>query len=208
MAMSQIVGKTSLASRKDSMRKALLRLAKNRFHELQSVHRSQEEESKLAAPISPTPNLIIEKLLPHLKLDSSQLLIDLGCGDGRWLLASSQLTQCRSFGIDIDENRLRLANEMISDHSLGDKIQVQRRDVFDFVKNDSELFPLANVFVLYLFRDAMMELGKLLRERLHRQKRHVCLVSIGFELPDWNSHHEERINGVKVYLYKTSLDAK
>ena len=206
--MSQTIGSTSLASRKDSMRKALLKLAKNRFHELQSVHQSQEEESKLAAPISPTPNLIIEKLLPHLKLDSSQLMVDLGCGDGRWLFAASQITQCRSFGIDIDDNRLRLANEMISDHNLVDKIEVQRRDVFDFVKNDSEFFPLANVFVLYLFRDAMIELGKLLRERLRRQERRVCLVSIGFELPGWNSYHEERINGVKVYLYKTSLNAK
>jgi SAM-dependent methyltransferase len=191
------------------MRKALLKLAKDRFLEMQSTHQTQSESDlQLLAPISPTPHLIIETLLPHLRLDSSKLLVDLGCGDGRWLLAASKLTQCRSFGIDLDENRLKIANQSISEQNLEDRIEVQRRDVFDFVKSDSNVFCMADVFVVYLFRDAMDELGKLLKERLCQQKKSVCVLSVGFALTEWTPTHEQRINGVRVYLYNTHFHSK
>jgi SAM-dependent methyltransferase len=191
------------------MRKALLKLAKDRFLEMQSTHQTQNDsDSQLAATISPTPHLIIETFLPHLRLDSSKLLVDLGCGDGRWLLAASKLTQCRSFGIDLDEDRLKIANQIISEQNLDNRIDVQRRDVFDFVKSDSNIFFLADVFVVYLFRDAMVELGKLLQERLCHQKKSVRVLSVGFAMTDWTPTHEQRINGVRVYLYNTNFDAK
>lgn len=187
------------------MRKALLKLAKDKFLEMQSTHQTQESNSCLAAPISPTPDLIIKTFLPHLKLDSSKLMVDLGCGDGRWLLAASKLTQCRSFGIDLDEDRLRIANQSITEQHLNDRVEVQRRDVFDFVKNDSNEFLIADVFILYLFRDAMVEMGKLLQERLCQRKKSLCVLSIGFSLAGWMPCQEERINSVNVYLYNTSL---
>ena len=190
------------------MRKALLKLAKNRFREMQLTHQTQDSESSLAAPISPTQDLIINTFLPHLKLDSSKLMVDLGCGDGRWLLAASKLTHCRSFGIDVDEDRLKIANQSIAKQNLNDRIEVQRRDVFDFVKNDSNTFFIADVFIIYLFRDAMVELGHLLQERLCQRNKRVCILSIGFALASWKPIHEQRINSVKVYLYDTSLNAK
>lgn len=186
------------------MRRALLKFAKNRFSEMQSMHQTQDSESNLAAPISPTHDLIINTFLPHLKLDSSKLMVDLGCGDGRWLLAASKLTHCRSFGIDLDENRLKIANQSIKEHNLNDRIDVQRRDVFDFVKNDINIFFNVDVFVIYLFRDAMVKMGKLLQDRLCHRKKSVCILSIGFALTGWKASREEKINGVKVYLYNTS----
>mmetsp|Transcript_5148 Transcript_5148/g.10790 ORF Transcript_5148/g.10790 Transcript_5148/m.10790 type:complete len:240 (+) Transcript_5148:939-1658(+) len=204
---SQKTDISSLSNRKDSMRRALLKLAKDRFREMQSTHQIQLLDSNLAAPISPTPNLIIKTFLPHLKLDSSKLVVDLGCGDGRWLLATSKLTRCRSFGIDLDEDRLKIANQSILEQNLNDRIEVQQRDVFDFVQNDSKVFLMADVFVLYLFRDAMVEMGKLLQERLCQQKKSVCVLSIGFALTGWKPSHEQRINGLKVYLYNTRLNS-
>jgi len=183
------------------MRKALLKLAKDRFREMQSTHQTQESNSCLAAPISPTPDHIIKTFLPHLKLDSSKLMVDLGCGDGRWLLAASKLTKCRSFGIDLDEDRLKIANQSITEQNLNDRVEVQRRDVFDFVKNDSNEFLIADVMILYLFRDAMVEVGKLLQERLCQRKKSLCVLSIGFALTGWMPSHEQRINSVNVYLY-------
>jgi SAM-dependent methyltransferase len=186
------------------MRRALLKLSKDRFLEMQSSHQ-KEFDAHLAAPISPTPHVIIHRLLPHLRLDSSSFLVDLGCGDGRWLIAASKLTQCRSFGIDLDDDRLKLANQSISEHDLDDKIVVQRGDIFDFVKNDRNVFCIADVFILYLFRDAMVDLGKLLKERLWEQKKKVCVLSVGFALAtDWIPSHELSISGVRVYLYNTT----
>ena len=192
----------TLSIRKDSMRRALLKLAKDRFHEMQSTH----QEELLAAPISPTPNAVIETFLPYLRLNSSKLLVDLGCGDGRWLVAASKLTQCQSFGIDIDEDRLKLAKQAIAANNLSSRIDVQRRDIFDFVRNDRDAFCSADVFILYLFRDAMAELSKLLQERLLKQEKEVCVLSVGFALTDWIPTQERVINGVRVYLYSTNLN--
>eukprot|EP00984_Skeletonema_dohrnii_P009939 scaffold3828_cov110-Skeletonema_dohrnii-CCMP3373.AAC.10 len=184
------------------MRKALLKLAKDRFREIQSSHKSQVLDSNLAAPISPTPNLIINTFLPYLKLDSSKLMVDLGCGDGRWLLAASKMTQCRSFGIDLDEDRLKVANQSIAEQSLDDIVEVERRDVFDFVKNDAKVFLMADVFVLYLFRDAMVEMGKLLQERIcadrletkprAKSKRLEVIISDIWNDCDYSSKRKQR----------------
>ena len=162
--------KSSLSKRKDSMRRALLKLAKDRFHEMQSTHQ-KDSESQLAAPISPTPHAIIENFLSHLRLSSSKLLVDLGCGDGRWLVAATTQSQCRSFGIDVDDERLKLATQSIAANSLSSRIHVQRRDIFDFVRNDTDTFCRADVFILYLFRDAMAEVGKLLQDRLRQRQK-------------------------------------
>ncbi len=186
------------------MRRALLKLAKDRFHEMQSTHQ-KDSESQLAAPISPTPHAIIENFLSHLRLNSSKLLVDLGCGDGRWLVAATKLSQCRSFGIDVDDDRLKLATQCIAANNLSARIQVQRRDIFDFVRNDTDTFCRADVFILYLFRDAMTEVGKLLQDRLRRQQKQVYVLTVGFALKDWIPTHEQVLNGVRVYLYSRNM---
>jgi SAM-dependent methyltransferase len=197
--------KSSVSKRKDSMKRALLKLAKDRFHEMQSTHQ-QDFETQLAAPISPTPHAIIESFLPRLRLNSSKLLVDLGCGDGRWLVAATQLSQCRSFGIDVDDERLKLATQSIAANNLSSRIHVQRRDIFDFVRNDTDTFCRADVFILYLFRDAMAEVGKLLQDRLRQQQKQVYVLTVGFTLKDWVPTHEQVINGLRIYLYSRSMN--
>lgn len=210
------------------MKKALLLYAKSKFREMQSSHQQQHQEtpcdtsaasivsstaaSLLAAPISPTPNLIIETFLPHLNLDSKSLLIDLGCGDGRWLIAAAKITSCKCLGIDVDKERLGMAQNGIISNGLdkNNQVQVRNQDVFEFVRSDNDMFWKANVFVLYLFREAMVEIGSLLRQRLCNEfpnnnekstRAKTKLISVGFALHGWTPIHEEKKNGIRVYLY-------
>jgi len=206
------------------MKRALLLYAKQKFSEMKSCHEQQQQQQQstggeksspsfqLAAPISPTPNAIIETFLPHLHLDSNSLLIDLGCGDGRWLLAAHESTQCHCLGVDVDEERLQMARESIQKNQMEEWVQVRHQDVFEFVRECEEM-ERANVIVVYLFREAMIEIGRLLRQRLVStldwnddiiEQSKVQILSVGFALPFWTCCREERINGIRVYLYSTA----
>ena len=158
--------------------------------------------SQLAAPISPTPNLVIEAFLPRLNLDSDSFLVDLGCGDGRWLIAAHEHAKCRCLGIDVDEERLIKARESISKEKLHEVVKVRKKDVFEFVKEEDDIC-LADVIVMYLFREAMMEIGTLLRrhQRKDNSRKMVQTLSVGFALPGWTPVYEEKMGGIRVYLY-------
>ena len=196
------------------MKRALLLYAKQRFNEMKSSHNQQQSttdepessSSKLAAPISPTPNLIIEAFLPRLNLDSNSLLVDLGCGDGRWLIAANKYTQCKCLGIDVDEERLRIAREAIIENNLQGLVQVRKQDVFEFMKKSDD-FGKVDVIIMYLFREAMTEMGTILQQRLDVRDRASSNNQKASRLPGWTSMHEEKVNGVRVYLYSTKVKA-
>jgi len=198
---------------KESMKKALLLFAKQRFSEMKASHEQQSagpnSSSQLAAPISPTPNLIIEAFLPRLNLNADSFLVDLGCGDGRWLIAANEHTRCRCLGIDVDQDRLRVAQKSIDQSGLQELVKIREQDVFEFVKQSDDIVK-ADVIVIYLFREAMMEIGPMLHERLVLNYRNdedevppkrVHVLSVGFGLTGWTQAYEEKINGIRVYLY-------
>ena len=181
------------------MKKALLRYSKQKFFEMQSSH-----EQELAAPISPTPNDIINLFLPHLNLGPNSLLVDLGCGDGRWLITASKLTNCKCLGIEVDDQRIELANQSIEQEGLAHQIQVCKRDIFDFVKSDCDYFAEIDVFIVYLFRDAIFKIGTLLQQRSSDLKQGVKILCVGFALPQWKAIRTEKSSGLTIYLYEYS----
>jgi SAM-dependent methyltransferase len=185
------------------MKKAFLQYSRERFSAMQATHQqSQNQQMSLAAPISPTPNDAITLFLPHLNLGYESLLVDLGCGDGRWLVTASKLTKCKCLGIDVDEQRIRLATQSIEKEELVDQIQVRYQDLFEFLERDSLHFPIMDVLIIYLFRDAMKRIVPLLKLRANEMKSGMKILCVGFGLPDWKTIHMEKVNGIALYLYE------
>ena len=188
--------------RKQSMKHAILQYSKQRFSEM----KISNEQQNYVAPISPTPNTLIETVLPRLNLDASSLLVDLGCGDGRWLLAANKHSRCKCLGIDVDEERLKIANDSIRENNLQERVQVRQQDVFDFVRRSNDFYKV-NVLIMYLFRDAMLDMSSLLQQRLDLResvkKDKMQILCVGFKLPGWTCIiHEEKVNKIQVYLYE------
>lgn len=178
------------------MKKALLQYSKQQFSEMQQSSSS----SCLAAPISPTPNDIITLFLPHLNLGPNSFLVDLGCGDGRWLITATKLTKCKCLGIDVDDQRLELAIQSIEEEGLTNEIDVIKQDAFEFILNYD--LTQIDVLVVYLFREAMLKVGTLLQQRLSYLKQGVKILCVGFALPRWKAIRIEMHHGMKVYLYE------
>ena len=136
-----------LSSRKKCAKAALIALAKQRFAEQQSASSHQ-----LVAPISPSPPELIEKTLRELEargLLRDNRLVDLGCGDGRWLVAARR--HCRRLvGYDIDGKLLEKGRAALdgADHTLVEA---------DFFESEN-IFEDGDVVVAYLFREGCAKL--------------------------------------------------
>lgn len=46
------------------------------------------------------------RVLDHLPLTSEDVVLDLGCGDGRWLIAAALKARCTCRGFDLNESLL------------------------------------------------------------------------------------------------------
>ena len=127
------------------------------------------------SPISPSPNSIIDLSLSQIKITSRDIFYDLGCGDARWLCRATQLFCCRSIGLEIEENRLRLAKENVKKNALGNLIEIKNENILTSDISN------ATVVLCYLFHDAMEQIGQTLRARVKPGTR---IIAVQFQLPN------------------------
>lgn len=62
-----------------------------------------------APAIDSTPHAVVDAMLAELDLQADDILYDLGCGDGRFLIAAVEQYGCRAVGIEIDHSVAELA---------------------------------------------------------------------------------------------------
>jgi SAM-dependent methyltransferase len=90
------------------------------------------------------------------------ILVDVGCGKGRvinWCLANDVAK--RIIGIELDPDIARATARRLS--RFGERVQIMRGNVLDFVPPEGDVFYLFNPFtadVLQQFRDKLAQIGK------------------------------------------------
>ena len=61
----------------------------------------------------PTPQAVVEKMLEMADVKKTDVLYDLGCGDGRIPVTAAKKFGCKAFGFDIDPQRVKESRENI-----------------------------------------------------------------------------------------------
>ena len=141
----------------------------------------------------PTPNDVVNKMLEMAKVTASDVVYDLGCGDGRIVITAAQRYGARGVGIDIDPDRIREATDNVRRAKVTDKVKFIEGDLFE--ANISE----ATVVTLYL----LTELNLKLRPKLVKDLRPgTRVVSHAFSMGDWKPERTEHVNGSSVYLWR------
>lgn len=87
------------------------------------------------SPYVPSPANRIAAALRFAGLDHGDVLLDVGCGDGRVCVAAAKLTGCRSIGIDLSPPCIELARRLVAEE--GSNAQCE------FVCADATLDPTA-----------------------------------------------------------------
>lgn len=95
--------------------------------------------------LAPTPREAVTAMVALANVQPNEVLYDLGCGDGRILVEATYLYGCRSVGVELNPDTLKLAAENVDDYGLANKIRLYQGDVLNYT------YDKANVVTVYLY---------------------------------------------------------
>ena len=132
------------------------------------MNRADEPKSVADTAIHvPTPPVIVSKMLELARLNKDDLLYDLGCGDGRIVIAAAKDYGCRAVGYDIDERKVQQSKENAKNHRVEKLVRIEHKDIFLLDLRE------ATVITLYLLPEMNLKLIPQL-EKLKDGSRIVC----------------------------------
>jgi SAM-dependent methyltransferase len=141
----------------------------------------------------PTPNEVVDKMLELAQVTSKDTVYDLGCGDGRIVIAAAQKYGARGVGIDIDPQRIAEANANAKAAKLTDRVKFIEGDLFEADISQ------ATVVTLYL----LTRLNEKLKPKLLKELRPgTRVVSHAFDMGDWAPEQKVFVSSSTVYLWR------
>src|SRR5262245_44897326 len=146
------------------------------------------EETAWVPPFVTTPPEVVERMLQLAQVRPDDVVIDLGSGDGRIVLAAAQKFGARGVGIELDAELVAKSRESARIAKLEDKVSFVQGDVL--VADISR----ASVVTLYLLPPLMVKLQPRFLTELAPGTR---IVSHAFTMTGWPPDHREV---VKVQL--------
>jgi SAM-dependent methyltransferase len=151
------------------------------------------------APYVPCPLLLLDSAVEFAAINSDDIMVDLGCGDGR-LLGASRRRGARVIGIELDPYLFAYTRDAYASDPL---VSVLQCDMFT-VNLDALN---ATVLVLYLLPAGLHKLRDMLTGWMERgSERRV--VTIDYAIPDWTPTETRHIADTRDKLrplYKYTL---
>jgi precorrin-6B methylase 2 len=128
------------------------------------------------APYVPTPQDVVDRMLADANVTNSDVVYDLGSGDGRIVITAAKKYGAHGVGIDIDPNRISESRSNARSAGVGDLVEFQRGDILQADVSR------ATVVTLYLVSSANLKLRPILTRQLRPGAR---IVSHAFGMGDW-----------------------
>ena len=152
----------------------------------------QGPPAHLDVPFVPSPNAVVDAMLKLADVKSTDVVYDLGCGDGRIVVAAAKTYRAHGVGVDIDPERIREARENARQAGVENLVKFEQNDLFRADLRD------ATVVTLYLLPNVNQRLKPKL---LNELKPGTRIVSHSFDMGDWKPDREQTIDGRYLYLW-------
>ncbi|MFZ9747849.1 MAG: SAM-dependent methyltransferase [Opitutaceae bacterium] len=120
----------------------------------------------------PTPRRVVDEMLRMAELKPDDVVYDLGCGDGRIVIAAAQLLGVRAIGYDIDPERVKEARANVRAAGVEHLVRIEQADVFTLDLTG------ATVITLYL----LPQLNVRLMPQLARLRPGSRILSHNFDM--------------------------
>jgi SAM-dependent methyltransferase len=140
---------------------------------------------KFDVPYVPTTDTAVKAMLRLAKVRSSDVVYDLGCGDGRIVIAAAKNRGSRGVGIDIDPERIREARENARRAGVEQRVEFREQDLFQADFRD------ATVVTMFL----LPAINKRLQPQLEALKPGTRIISNAFAIGDWKPDREIAVKG-------------
>ena len=150
-------------------------------------------------PFVPTTDEAVQAMLKLADVKKSDVVYDLGCGDGRIVIAAAKNYGARAVGVDIDPRRIQEAKENARKAGVEDLVRFDEKDLFQADIRE------ASVVTLFLLSSVNLKLRPKLLQDLRPGTR---IVSNTFDMGDWKADKEFTIDSAgdsylshKLYLW-------
>ena len=127
-------------------------------------------------------------------VNKNSVVYDLGCGDGRIVIAAARDFGARAVGIDIDPLRIQEANALAAKEGVTNRVTFIRGDMF------TADISQATAVMLYLLPRLSLELRPKLQKEL---KPGTPIVSHSFDMGDWKPEQTLTVEDRTIFLWHT-----
>jgi precorrin-6B methylase 2 len=141
-------------------------------------------ESDRTVPYVPTPTNVVQKMLDMAKVGPSDLVYDLGSGDGRIVIMAAQKYGAKAVGVELDEERFKQSSARLAELGLEKRAKIIRGNFFE-----TDVRP-ATVVTLYLLPDVNQRLRPHLEKQLRPGAR---VVSHNYSMDTWKAEQVETV---------------
>jgi SAM-dependent methyltransferase len=150
-----------------------------------------DQDISINAPYVETPPDVVTEMLRLAKVKRNDVVYDLGCGDGRIVIAAAR-TGARGVCIDLYPEHIATARRNAARAGVARRIEFRVGDLFD-----ADLRP-ATVVTLYL----LPEVNRRLRPKLLGELRPGArVVSHSFDMGDWAPDKRIELRGSRLYYW-------
>jgi uncharacterized protein (TIGR03000 family) len=145
----------------------------------------------------PTPQKVVDAVLRLAKVNSKDVIWDLGCGDGRIPVTAAKEYGCKARGFDIDPERVKDSLANVRKHGVDRLVTIEKRDIFTL-----DLSQGPTIVTLYL----LPRLNARLLPQLRKLPAGTRIISIAHRMadvkPDEQVVVETELGEFDVYLWK------
>ncbi|MGE5490076.1 MAG: SAM-dependent methyltransferase [Actinomycetota bacterium] len=150
------------------------------------------EGVNLDVPYVPTPQPVVDRMLQMAGVKSTDLVMDVGCGDGRMVVTAAKQYGARGFCNDIDPERISEARRNAKEAGVADKVKFRQGNLFDVDISQADVLPM------YLLESINL---KLRPKILATAKPGARVVSHAFTMGDWKPDMTDTVDGRHVFLW-------
>jgi SAM-dependent methyltransferase len=136
------------------------------------------EDAADLAPFVPTPKIVVERMLETAAVEKKDVVYDVGCGDGRMVIAAAKRYGARGVGIEIDPALIAECRAAAEREGVSGLVR--------FLEMDATKARLteATVLALYLLPESLEVLSPVFEKDLGPGVR---IVSHDYRIPGWDA---------------------
>ena len=141
----------------------------------------------------PTPMPVVRAMLELAEVGPGDVVMDLGSGDGRFVIMAAQEFGARGIGVEIDPVLIERARANAAHAGVADAVEFRLGDMYTADLTE------ATVVTLFLHPEPNRKLRPKLREELRSGAR---VVSYIWDMDYWEPAATRRINRRQIYLWR------
>jgi pimeloyl-ACP methyl ester carboxylesterase len=159
---------------------------------LAAVILAQTDQPYSDVPYVGTPAKVVEAMLDIANIKAADVLVDLGSGDGRIVIAAAKKFGIKSIGVEIEPDLVRKSEQLAREEGVAANTRFVQSDIFEYDLR------AASVVMVYLTPGVNLRLrSKLLAEL----KPGTRVISHRFDMGSWVPTRKITVEDEEIYLW-------